>query len=94
MQAFAHKDDVEVVFRSFELDPQRAKGDTVQVLPMLASKYGMSLEQAKQAEARVAANAADAGLGYLTEGRDARQHLRHPPACCTSPRPAASRTSS
>ena len=70
LQAFDHKDDVEVVFRSFELDPQRAKGDTVQVLPMLASKYGMSLEQAKQAEARVAANAADAGLGYLAEGRD------------------------
>jgi predicted DsbA family dithiol-disulfide isomerase len=70
LQDFAHKDDVEVVFRSFELDPQRAKGDTVQVLPMLAGKYGMSLEQAKQAEARVAANAADAGLGYLAEGRD------------------------
>jgi predicted DsbA family dithiol-disulfide isomerase len=70
LAAFAHKDDVEVVFRSFELDPQRAKGDTAQVLPMLASKYGMSIEQAKQAEARVAANAADAGLGYLAEGRD------------------------
>ncbi len=40
--AFAHKDDVEVVFRSFELDPQRAKGDTVQVVPMLAGTYGMS----------------------------------------------------
>jgi predicted DsbA family dithiol-disulfide isomerase len=70
LAAFAHKDDVEVVFRSYELDPQRAKGDTVQVLPMLARKYGMSLEQAKQAEARVAANAADAGLAYRTEGRD------------------------
>jgi predicted DsbA family dithiol-disulfide isomerase len=67
---FEHKDQVEVVFRSFELDPQRAKGDTVQVLPMLAKKYGMTIEQAKQAEARVAANAADAGLEYLTEGRD------------------------
>lgn len=70
LAAFAHKDDVEVVFRSYELDPARAKGDTVQVLPMLAGKYGMSLEQAKQAEARVAANAADAGLGYRAEGRD------------------------
>ncbi|MDI2125198.1 DsbA family oxidoreductase [Yinghuangia seranimata] len=70
LAAFAHKDQVEVVFRSFELDPERAKGDTVQVLPMLARKYGMSLEQARQAEARVAANAEDAGLAYLTEGRD------------------------
>ena len=70
LAGFEHKDHVEVVFRSFELDPQRAKGDTVQVLPMLASKYGMSLEQAKQAEGRVAENAAEAGLEYLTEGRD------------------------
>jgi len=70
LEKFAHKDDVEVVFRSFELDPQRPKGDTVQVLPMLAKKYGMSLEQAKQAEARVAANANDTGLEYLAEGRD------------------------
>lgn len=70
LAAFAHKDEIEVEFRSFELDPQRAKGDTVLVLPMLAKKYGMSAEQAKQAEARVAANAADAGLEYLTEGRD------------------------
>jgi predicted DsbA family dithiol-disulfide isomerase len=70
LKAFEHKDDVEVVFRSFELDPQRAKGDTVQVLPMLAKKYGMSLDQAKQAEARVAANARDAGLEYIPEGRD------------------------
>jgi predicted DsbA family dithiol-disulfide isomerase len=70
LAGFEHKDDVEVVFRSFELDPQRPKGDTVQVLPMLAKKYGMSIEQAKQAEARVAANAADAGLEYLVEGRD------------------------
>jgi predicted DsbA family dithiol-disulfide isomerase len=70
LAAFEHKDDVEVVFRSFELDPERAKGDTVPVLPMLARKYGMTIEQAKQAEARVAANAAEAGLGYLAEGRD------------------------
>lgn len=70
LAAFAHRDDVEVEYRSFELDPDRAKGDTVQVLPMLARKYGMTLEQAKQAEARVAANAADAGLEYVTEGRD------------------------
>ena len=70
LAAFEHKDQVEVVFRSFELDPRRAKGDAGPVIPMLAKKYGLSLEQARQAEARVAANAADAGLEYLAEGRD------------------------
>src|SRR5882672_7750330 len=55
---------------SFELDPNRAKEDTGLVIPMLASKYGMSEEQVRQAEARVAANVRSAGLEYLAEGRD------------------------
>ena len=67
---FAHKDQVEVVFRSFELDPNRPEGETTQVTGMLAKKYGMSEAQARQAEQRVADNAAAEGLGYRTEGRD------------------------
>lgn len=67
---FEHKDQVEVVFRSFELDPHRAEGDNQQVIPMLAKKYGMSQEQARQAEQRVAENARSEGLTYVAEGRD------------------------
>ncbi|MBW8482741.1 DsbA family oxidoreductase [Actinomadura parmotrematis] len=67
---FAHRDQVEVVFRSFELDPASPTGTTSEVVPMLAAKYGMTLEQARQAEQRVAANARDAGLDYITDGRD------------------------
>jgi predicted DsbA family dithiol-disulfide isomerase len=61
---------VEVVFRSFELDPHRPEGETAPVLGMLAKKYGMSEAQARQAEQRVADNARSEGLGYVTEGRD------------------------
>jgi predicted DsbA family dithiol-disulfide isomerase len=67
---FEHKDEVEVVFRSFELDPQRPEDETAQVIPMLARKYGMSESQARQAEQRVADNARSEGLEYLAEGRD------------------------
>jgi predicted DsbA family dithiol-disulfide isomerase len=67
---FEHKDGVEVVFRSFELDPNRPKSDTGQVIPMLAEKYGMTLDQARAAEANVANNARQTGLEYLAEGRD------------------------
>ncbi|PZT74418.1 MULTISPECIES: DsbA family oxidoreductase [unclassified Streptomyces] len=67
---FAHRDDVEVVHRSFELDPTRAKGDTEQVIGMLARKYGRTPEEARAMEANVAANAQAEGLGYRTEGRD------------------------
>ncbi|MFF3309728.1 DsbA family oxidoreductase [Streptomyces sp. NPDC002952] len=70
LAAFPHRAQVEVVHRSFELDPTRAKGDTGLVLPMLAAKYGMSEAQAQAAEDNLGANAAAEGLEYRTEGRD------------------------
>ncbi|MFD8015821.1 DsbA family oxidoreductase [Streptomyces sp. NPDC058955] len=70
LAAFAHRDDVEVVHRSFELDPHRAKGDTGPVLEMLAKKYGRTLDEARAMEAHVASNAHAEGLEYRTDGRD------------------------
>ncbi|MDQ0983785.1 DsbA family oxidoreductase [Streptomyces sp. V2I9] len=70
LAAFAHRDEVEVVHRSFELDPSRAKGDTAPVIDMLARKYGRTREEAAAMEANVAANARAEGLGYRVEGRD------------------------
>lgn len=70
LAAFPHRDDVEVVHRSFELDPGRAKGDAGPVVPMLAKKYGMSEAQAQAAEDNVGAQAAAEGLEYRTRGRD------------------------
>ncbi|MFH8939407.1 DsbA family oxidoreductase [Streptomyces griseosporeus] len=70
LAAFPHRDDVEVVHRSFELDPGRAKGDAGPVIPMLAKKYGMSEAQAQAAEDNVGAQAAAEGLEYRTRGRD------------------------
>lgn len=70
LAAFAHRDEIEVVHRSFELDPHRAKGDTALVLDMLAQKYGRTLDEARAMEARVASNAQAEGLGYRAEGRD------------------------
>ncbi|MEE1737446.1 DsbA family oxidoreductase [Streptomyces sp. BE147] len=67
---FAHRDEVEVVHRSFELDPGRSKGDTALVIDMLAQKYGRTREEAASMEANVASNAQAEGLGYRTEGRD------------------------
>ncbi|MDH6227569.1 DsbA family oxidoreductase [Streptomyces sp. MJP52] len=70
LAGFAHRDEVEVVHRSFELDPGRAKGDVEPVLGLLAAKYGMSEEQARAGEANLAAQAAGEGLPYRAEGRD------------------------
>ncbi|MGC0332817.1 putative DsbA family dithiol-disulfide isomerase [Streptomyces sp. SAI-170] len=70
LAAFPHRDQVEVVHRSFELDPGRAKGDAGPVIPMLARKYGMSEAQAEAAEDNVGAQAHAEGLEYRTRGRD------------------------
>lgn len=70
LAGFAHRDEVEVVHRSFELDPGRARGVTEPVIDMLAAKYGRTREEAASMEADVAANAQAEGLGYRTEGRD------------------------
>ncbi|MGS2587218.1 DsbA family oxidoreductase [Streptomyces hebeiensis] len=67
---FAHRDEVEVVHRSFELDPGRAKGDTVRVADMLAARYGRTSEEVRAMEEQVAAHARAEGLGYRSEGRD------------------------
>jgi predicted DsbA family dithiol-disulfide isomerase len=70
LSAFPHRDEVEVVYRSFELDPNRAKGDVQPVLTMLAKKYGMSEAQAQAGENNLGAQAAAEGLEYRTSGRD------------------------
>lgn len=70
LAVFPHREEVEVVHRSFELDPNAPRAARP-VIPLLAAKYGMSLEQAEAAEARIAENAHAQGLPYLDGGRDA-----------------------
>ncbi|MET7975199.1 DsbA family oxidoreductase [Streptomyces mirabilis] len=70
LDAFPHHDEVEVVHRSFELDPGRAKGDIQPVLKMLTKKYGMSEAQAQAGEENLGAQAAAEGLAYRTRDRD------------------------
>ncbi|MFE9168643.1 DsbA family oxidoreductase [Streptomyces kebangsaanensis] len=67
---FPHRDQVEVVHRSFELDPHRAKDDIQPVLTMLTEKYGMSEAQARAGEENLGQQAAAEGLAYRTRGRD------------------------
>ncbi|MET9902577.1 DsbA family oxidoreductase [Streptomyces sp. NPDC006446] len=70
LDAFPHRDQVEVVHRSFELDPGRAKGDIQPVITMLTKKYGMSEAQAQAGEENLGTQAAAEGLAYRTRDRD------------------------
>ncbi|WP_424768922.1 DsbA family oxidoreductase [Paenibacillus sp. sgz302251] len=64
LEKFAHKDQIETVFRSFELDPGADANSNVSTYSMLASKYGMSVEQAKANTANVAEQAAAVGITF------------------------------
>jgi predicted DsbA family dithiol-disulfide isomerase len=64
---FEHQDQVEILWRSYQLDPQAPRIAEETVNEMLARKYGMSLKQATAANDRVSNLAAQEGLEYHLE---------------------------
>ena len=62
--SFAHGDEVEVTYRSFELDPSVPKDVTTPTVGMLASKYGMTADQARDAQRKMEERAAQDGLTF------------------------------
>ncbi|CAM4202774.1 DsbA family oxidoreductase [Paenibacillus alkaliterrae] len=68
LEKFAHKDQIETVFRSFELDPGADPNSNVSTYSMLAAKYGKSVEQAKATTLNVTEQAAAVGLIFNFDG--------------------------
>lgn len=64
LDQFPHKDQVEVEFKSFELDPNSPKNIGQNIHEVLAQKYGMSVEKAKEANLGVGQQAATVGLNF------------------------------
>jgi predicted DsbA family dithiol-disulfide isomerase len=64
LESFGHRDEVSVVYRSFELNPAAAAGVTTPTVDTLASKYGMSAEQARDAQRQMEQRAAQDGLEF------------------------------
>jgi predicted DsbA family dithiol-disulfide isomerase len=62
LAGFPHRDEVEVVWRSFELDPSAPRERPGDRLEYLAAKYGTTRAEAEAMEARVTAAAAGEGL--------------------------------
>jgi predicted DsbA family dithiol-disulfide isomerase len=67
LERFPHRDEVEVIYRSFELDPSAPPGVTTPTVETLAGKYGMGLEQAREAQRQMEQRAAQAGLTFRME---------------------------
>ncbi len=68
LAAFAHRDQVEVVHRSFELNP-RAENGTVPIIDAVAAQYGRTREQQVAREEQAAAMANAVGLEFRIGGR-------------------------
>lgn len=64
LNKFEHNDQVEVVYRSFQLDPDAPKNTTEDTISALAKKYGMSYDQAVEMTNNVVAQAKEVGLDY------------------------------
>ena len=62
LAGFEHRDQVDVLFRSFELDPSAPAAREGDHSQHLADKYGMSLEQARSMHAQMTEVAAADGL--------------------------------
>ncbi len=78
LERFPHRDEVEVVWRSFQLDPSTPEGETHALLPVLAAKYGRSLEETRAMVRHVEETAAGEGLRYrLADGVGGNTLLAH-----------------
>ncbi|MDU1848175.1 MAG: DsbA family oxidoreductase [Niallia nealsonii] len=64
LEQFPYKDQVEVEFKSFELDPNAEMYAGKSIHEVLAGKYRMSVEEAKNANSNVGSQAASTGLKY------------------------------
>jgi predicted DsbA family dithiol-disulfide isomerase len=64
---FPHRAEVEVTWRSYELDPTAPVGGGGPVIDSLAEKYGVSPEQVRASQANITEVAASLGLDYHLE---------------------------
>ena len=67
LKRFPHRDEVEILWRSFELDADAPRNFDGTADERIAKKYGMSLAQAATSHERVTTLAAKEGLEYHFE---------------------------
>ena len=64
MKAFQRKDEVQVAWRSFQLDPDIQPAPGLSVQDYLAQRKGMSASESRRSHERLTAAAAELGLAY------------------------------
>ena len=64
LESFEHKDEVEIVFKSFQLNMDQAEVKGKDIHQVIADKYNISYEQAKANNDRIVKAAKDVDLNY------------------------------
>lgn len=64
LENYENRNEVEVIFKSFELSPNAKKKYEGNIHEIIAAKYGISLEQATANNNRIVAQAKSIGLNY------------------------------
>ncbi|GGH58061.1 DsbA family oxidoreductase [Rothia aerolata] len=64
LEQFEHKDDVDIIWRSFELDPTAPAVAEGNLAEKISKKYGISLEKAEASQRDIAARAEAVGLTF------------------------------
>ena len=64
LERFEHRDDVQVTWRSFELDPAAPAEREGERAARLAEKYGITVERAREMERQMTETAAGEGLAF------------------------------
>jgi predicted DsbA family dithiol-disulfide isomerase len=64
LDSFAHRDQVEVIYHAFELDPSSPRGQREPNLAMLGRKFGKSPAEALAMDGQVGSLARAEGLGF------------------------------
>ena len=78
LSEYEHADDVEVVWRSFELDPNAPKHETGLTIDKLVAKYGVDPDEARRMMAGATEQAATVGLEFnLEQAREANTFDAH-----------------
>lgn len=68
LEAFDHRGEVQVVYRSFELDPSAPPAVRTPTIELLSGKYGMSIQQAVDVQRQMEDRAAADGLTFHMDG--------------------------
>lgn len=78
LERFEHRGEVQIVWRSFELDPTTTAGENPPMVELMARKYQMSVEQAEAQNAALAQQAESVGLTFnWAEARNANTFDAH-----------------